>query len=137
MSQTILYSLFVAFAFSFWPIITRFGNIPAIWTAIIVNAGTVVSAIVYLVFKGDSTPNLKMIIIGIIAGLINGAGFLLYSHMLSNSNVSVSTVITVIDIMIPIVAMILGILFFKEAISVYRVLGLLLSIVGIYFILKK
>lgn len=137
MTQTLLYSLFVAFSFSLWPILTRFAKVPIVWTAILVNAATLVAAVCYLIYKGDSTPTTKMVWIGIIAGLINGAGFLVYSNLLAKSNLNVSTVVAVIDILIPIVAVILGVFFLKEAVSFYKILGLLLACAGIYLLLKQ
>lgn len=137
MQGTFFYTLFIAFAFAFWPIMVRFGNIPAIWSAIIINASTTILAIAYLFYKGNSVPNLKMFLIGIFAGLLNGVAFLIYTNLLSNNNMSASVIVTIITIMVPVFVTILGVLLFKEDITVYRVIGITLAILGVYFIYKK
>lgn len=138
MPSTILYSFIVAFTFAFWPIVTRFGKIPAIWTALLVNAGTLIAALIYYFYKTNTgTLTGKMLVFGIVAGILNGVGFLVYSYLLSNGAVSASTVVILIDIMIPIIAVVLGVLFLKETVSAYKIAGIIISLIGIYLIVKK
>ncbi len=138
MNSTVIYSFTVAFTFAFWPIVTRFGKVPAIWTALLVNAGTLVAVMIYYFYKDSSgTLTGKMVLFGIVAGILNGVGFLVYSYLLSNPAVPASTVVILIDIMIPIIAVVLGVLFLKETISAYKIAGFFLSLIGIYLIVKK
>lgn len=135
MDKLIISSSFVALSFASWPIITRMARIPTIWTAILINLGTVILAAIFWKFKYfTELPTMTMVAIGIVAGLINGAGFLVYSALFSQY--PVSTVVALVDIFIPIVALILGAIFLREPITAQKIFGVVVACIGIYFITK-
>jgi len=135
MDKLLISSSFVAFAFATWPVITRVAKIPSIWTAILINLGTVIIAFVVWKLKyATEFPSTTMVAIGLGAGLLNGAGFLVYSVLFTQY--PVSTVITLIDIMIPIIALIIGWLFLKEPLTAQKIIGVIVACFGIYLITK-
>lgn len=136
---TLLASLgFVAFSFALWPVIARFAQIPIVWTAVLVNAGSLLVALIFLAFRPvEVVSETRVLWLGLLAGIVNGVGFLVYSYVLSDTTVSASTVVALVDILIPLAALILGFLFLKETLSVYKALGVLMAILSIYLLIKK
>lgn len=130
--QMILLCALSAVLFVIWPNLTKSTGLTSSWTIILVSITSVFPSFAYLWWKGDPTPDSRQITVGIIAGLINGLGFIIYSTLLNRYEVS--RVITIIDIMASISAVLLGILVYGETMSLNKGLGIFLGCLSIYFL---
>jgi uncharacterized membrane protein len=136
MNTLYIYSFLAALCFSLWPIIARFLALPAVWTGVLINAGTLIVTLAMLYFNPVAIPKMGTVTAAILAGMINGLGFLAYSYLLSGVY-EASTVVIVITVMSPIIVVVLGALILGEPIMLKKVLGILVACVSIYLLTSK
>lgn len=125
---------FLAAAGFSWPLITRATNLNAQWAMLTVIVGTVIVAAINMASTGIGTPTRTAIIVGVVAGLANGLGFVAYSTILAFKDVDVTKVVSVTTAMIPVLTMLGAWLFFHEAPTPPRLGGIAAIALGIYLL---
>ena len=78
--------IFVAIMWGGWPLVARASTLSSVWTAII---GTTIGAIAVLGTSAifgqiKNAPDIKSILLGVVAGVMLGLGMFAYSRLISN-----------------------------------------------------
>ncbi len=135
MFNNIFVLAFVAgLCFAGWPIVIRGTNLDTIWVAILISLGASVFAICIAIGKKVAIPPTKELIIGIIAGLINGFGFLLYSKLITTKSVQLSIALPLVAVTLVIFVAVAGFIIYKEPITLKKAIGLIGAITAVAFL---
>lgn len=136
----LLMGLLIAFCFTSWPIVVKFSRVGGAWGGTIVFVATCLSVALFSgkQLLGSSLPNLKALMILLVAGTINGFGCYLYSLKSSDQNIAIGVFIPTIAVMGIMLAPILAFIFDRgTVITVRQVVGMLIAGVAIYLITSK
>tara|TARA_Y100000031_G_scaffold157148_1_gene216766 strand:+ start:5790 stop:6227 length:438 start_codon:yes stop_codon:yes gene_type:complete len=83
---------------------------------------------------GFSNMSASTLVILTISGIVMGAGLVTFNYVVGSPLVDISTSVPIIDILMLVVTVVGGILFFMEVLTLQKVLGILLGIVAIYLL---
>ena len=132
MFNNIFVLAFVAgLCFAGWPIIMRATNLNSIWVAILISLGASIFAISIAIGKRVAMPSSKELFIGIIAGLINGVGFFLYSKIVATKSLQLSTALPLVAVTVVIFVAIAGFIVYKEPMTLKKTIGLISAITAV------
>ena len=135
MFNNIFVLAFVAgLCFAGWPIVMRGTNLDTIWIAILISFGAFVFATCIAIGKKVAIPSTKELIIGIIAGFINGFGFLLYSKLIASKSIQLSTALPLVAVTLIIFVAIAGFVIYKEPMTLKKAIGLIGAITAVVFL---
>jgi transporter family protein len=109
----------------------RIGQVAVFWD--ILSYSIVVIIYSLIVFKAPNVFNVdrKGILIGVLTGVFGAAGLIGFYYLVSKAEVS--TIVPIISLY-PAIAIILGLVFLRESITVTKVLGIIFSLVAIYLL---
>lgn len=120
--------------FAGWPIIMRGTNLDTIWVAILISFGASIFAITIAIGKKVVFPSPKELIIGILAGFINGLGFLLYSKIITTKSVQLSIALPLVAVTLVIFTAAAGFIIYKEPMTLKKAIGLIGAITAVAFL---
>lgn len=128
--------LFLAFlsglCFAAWPVVMRATNLDSVWVAILISFGASVFAIGVLLFRGEVVvPLWKKLSIGLIAGVINGIGFILYSKLIATKSVQLSIALPLVAVTLVIFTAAAGFIIYKEPMTLKKAIGLIGAITAV------
>lgn len=114
------------------------GKINNSLSGVIINACSVLPVIIFALYSKLGGQTLNSSKIGIIYSVLAGLsiGFITLSSfkMFNDPNADLSLAIPVMRITIILIAIVFGILFLKESINLKFIVGLILSLVGLYLV---
>ena len=128
--------MMAAIGFGAWPLIARYASLGGSATALLISLGTlfpVVIGLKFLPFAHAQMP-IRAILIGLLAGAVNGAGFLAYSRIISNRDLDFSVYVPIMVLLSMFVTTAGSVILFGEKISLDKVIGLILMLLSIYFL---
>lgn len=120
--------------FAGWPIVMRGTNLDTIWVAILISFGASIFAITIAIGKKVIFPSSKELIIGILAGFINGLGFLLYSKIIATKSVQLSIALPLVAVTLVIFTAAAGFIIYKEPMTLKKAIGLMGAITAVAFL---
>lgn len=135
MNKMVALCFAAASCFASWPFLTRKAGLSMVWTSLTINFVTALVALGYYYFHIQAPPKPSALVMAVVAGVINGIGFLCYSY-LNAGEFEVSKVLVLIDIFLPLIALCLGAIFLGEPITVHKCIGVGFALLGVYFIVK-
>jgi len=135
----LFYLVVTSIGFGFWPLIAKSSNLPPLWIAVSVAIGTllVVSAPMSWSF---TVPVKKFLIIGLIAGVVNGFGHIAFAKILAAVNSGLlegSMAFPVIMISALVIQTVGAIVFFREGVSLTKISGVVLGVVAVYLLSRS
>lgn len=125
-----LYPFLAGLFFGTWPLLMRGTN----WTG--AQGGFWVSVVTLVVFlplwRGDSTGfTSKALLLGIMAGLLNGLGSVFYQKALADPKLEISRTLLVVLVTTIVVGTLGARLFYGELLDIKKMLGLTLGLIGV------
>lgn len=134
--QAMLYSVSTGFFFGLWPLIARMANLSTIWLSMMITIGTAVVVAVGIT-QEPNLPDIKSLLIGLMAGIVAGFGLLTYGKLITNSaQWDMSVTIPVSLVITPMVIVLGGFLFFNENLTIAKSCGGILGMIAIYLMCK-
>lgn len=110
-AQVVFLAILTAATFGGWPLVANKSGLSAPWIAAFVLLGSLVPSFLLGIFNGDysAPPARSGVWIALVAGLLNGLGFLIYSRQVSADSATppaqfVATVAVLVTVFIPIFA---------------------------------
>lgn len=128
--------LFAGFCFGVWPCFTRTGNIPAAWLSVFFAVGSLLVSAVYMGMGGREPITLPQIWRGILAGTVNGAGFVVYGMLIKNQSAldraaDLSSIIPTVTVIVTLVGAGIAFATLHEPITLRKIAGITLAIVAV------
>src|SRR3972149_12092065 len=121
MKTPLLYCIFAGLFFGTWPLLARFGNLGSGWLALLISVGT---GVVALFAVATPVPAAKSILIGFIAGLMNGLGMLAYAKLIGWQGAELSRTIPTSIALMPVFAALGALILFSEPFTAKKILGI-------------
>lgn len=134
MNNPLFFCIFAALCFGSWPLLGRFAGLSSGWMSLLVSTGTATLATVSILTNQASTPSVRSIGIGLVAGAINGLGMLAYSKVIGWQGTDVSKILPIAMILTPMFAMAGALLFLGEPVSAKKLFGAGIACAGIYLL---
>ncbi|PJC80701.1 hypothetical protein CO009_01275 [Candidatus Shapirobacteria bacterium CG_4_8_14_3_um_filter_35_11] len=114
------------------------GKINNSLSGVIINACSIIPVLAFAIYSkinGQTLNSSKMgIIYSILAGLAIGFITLSSFKMFNDPNADLSIAIPVMRVTIILMAILFGIIFLRESISLKFIIGLILSLIGLYLV---
>lgn len=137
MNNAVLLCLVVGFFWAASPILSRFSGVNAGMMAVLVTIGTFAIAFP-LVFRQDWTQaGSKALMFALLGGIANGIGLLAYYRLVAGANENlweISRVLPITLVIVPVGIVIGSRIFFNEAITTEKIIGLVLASCAIWFL---
>ncbi len=137
-NNPLVLAILTALFFSGWPVVTRFAGLPPIWVSITVCAGTLCTILLSAAYNGtDTTPATTMLAVGFLGGLLNGVGMITYSILVSNKEWDLSKYGPISIGGLVIFSFIAAVLTFGEKVTLNKIAGIAVIVLGIYILNRK
>lgn len=138
MQNSLVVSLFCAFGFGIWPIIAGFSKLPFHWVTIIVGGISFIICIIYsFLTQQITTPQITPFMLCSLGGILNGIAFLFYGILIQREGIGATKYVAIIAALVPVVAIIGGVMILKNPINSKIILGISLIMVGVYLLNSK
>lgn len=144
MKNPLIMSLICALVWGLWPILANYSKASSVYISIVLTITTSIFSVVYFYARGENllyvgeNPDIKMFLLPMIAGILNGVGMVFYSQILSGgAGLNITKYVVIVTALIPVVTVVAGYFLLENKISKENILGLVLVLFGIYFVNKK
>lgn len=136
MKNPLILALLAGFFFGLWPVVARHISIAALWISFLIPVGTllIVAPTALPGMISGATPMNRLIVFGVIAGVINGLGMLAYGRILSNTDWNVSKYVPIVAVASIATAAIGAFLIFKEPLTIQKSLGLVFAALAVWLL---
>ena len=132
MFNNVLVLAFIAgLCFGGWPIIVRATTLSTNWIAVSISFGALIVVIGVMMKTGTIMPSVKNLLIGLMAGIINGFGFLVYAKLIGTKSIQLSVALPLVAVTLVIFVALAGILIYKEPITFKKLIGLMGAITAV------
>jgi drug/metabolite transporter (DMT)-like permease len=131
MSSIVVCIVAVAVFWGGWPLVARLAGETGIAGSIIMAVMMLISIAAAGMYTGVTLPSLRATGVLLVAGVMMGIGLIAFYAVSSNPSVELSVVIPVLDTSMLLVSVIGGIWFFGEAVTVRKLIGIALLVIGI------
>lgn len=137
MNNPLVFTIIAALGFGGWPLIVRAYSLSPITTSLAVSGGTfvVVGSFAVLSLTKAGGIGTGALVPCLIAGVLNGVGFVAYTMLVSNSSWAASHVPVSIVLMIAVITL-GGILWFHDAVSFQRIAGFCFGAISVYLLTR-
>ena len=133
--QTFLFLILSAVCFSGWNLLAKKVEVNQYWLTLVVCASTLCMVMISSVPKViDTGISKEAILILIAAGAINGIGFIFYGKAMDSATITMSVFLPILFGTMVLFSMFGGIYFYNEPVSISKLGGVGLIVVGIYLI---
>jgi len=131
--STVAKAVFISMGFTGWPIIGRYSGATGGWVGIIVLGATVITVGIFSAKEMASipAPGLKAITLLVVAGIVNGIAFYLYSMTTTDSSVPTGVFVVTVSLLMVTVAPVLDYIFNEGTFSRNQVAGLGFAFIAI------
>jgi len=137
MNNVILLCVTAGFFFGVAPLVGRLSSVNAMLMALLIAAGTFAVTLPVAFTQNLAAADWKALTFGLVGGVINGIGIIAFYRLVAGANEGLwemSKVLPVALVLIPIVTTIGAIIFFGEALSVHKIIGIVLACGAIWFL---
>ncbi len=126
-------------------LIARAAPMPYPIMALLIGSGTAFATLMWYALVGGNYNEIAVTIsqpkglLMIVAGIINGIGLVLFYRLIEqaqNGSAEMSRMIPIVLVMMPTIISIGGVMFFKESITLGKIIGTVLVLIGIYVLNK-
>ncbi len=136
--MAIIFILVTAIGFGILPLLARYAGLSSIATALLIALGTLFPIVIGAKFIPINYGEIsgRAIVIGLLAGVVNGVSFLAYSQIISNPELNLSIYVPAMVLISIFVTVVGSVIFFGESINPNKVAGFILMATAIYFFFK-
>jgi drug/metabolite transporter (DMT)-like permease len=136
MDTGLFFAIATAVCFGTWPLITRAAGDSSSWAMPIVLAACMLTSFVARIGAKDAFPGRTAVAILVAAGIVNGLGALAYGRLITSTSQSMSALPSAALTAMIVVMAVGGFVFFKEAVTPSKLVGLALAAAGCYLLTK-
>ena len=129
-----LYVVLVALCWGGWPLVSRSAGETGAGGSLVILLGALVPVGIAAAWEGGGLAAPHALARLALAGVLNGAGLVAFHLLITRRNVEVSTAVPVVDTAMLLVTALGGILFFAEAVTLQKGIGVSLLVAGIYLL---
>lgn len=135
MNSGILLILITAIGFGTWPLIGRASGANQAWvTTLLMVISTIVIALAQANKLMTEPLTGKMLALMTFAGLMNGISMIAYGQLLMEGRFSLSIVIPTILLLVTVITVVGGTIFFGEHLTTSKTIGILLACVATWLL---
>jgi uncharacterized membrane protein len=131
-NAALFYSIILALTFGFCPLIARLSGLTPGWTSAFLALGTL-PIVVCGFWYGGAVPAGRSLIIGLLAGVINGVGLMAYGK-LTSGQFEISRFMPIALAIAPAIIAVGGWIFFHEPISLNKIIGIIAVVVAVWLL---
>jgi len=131
-NAALFYSFILALTFGVCPLVARSSGLTPGWTSAFLALGTL-PIVACGFWYGGAVPVGRSLIIGILAGLINGIGLLAYGK-LTSGQFEISRYMPIALAVAPAIIAIGGWLFFHESLTLNKIIGVVAVVVAVWLL---
>ena len=137
-TNTFITAIFIAIGFTGWPIIGKYSNMNSGLISIFVGVSTAVTVAIISARQlgGIGSMNIKPLAFLVVAGIINGIAFQLYSNKIADASVSTAAFMITVSILMSVVAPALSWLLNGTIPNNNQLIGFGFAIITVYFLSK-
>jgi uncharacterized membrane protein len=125
-----------AVGFGSWPLISRYAGTNNAWTGFIVMGITALVSMVFYRAELSTIPSTQALGLLVFAGVANGIGMIAYTRLVTDQQFGMSSYAPAALVLMVVFITILGALLFKEVFTITKLLGLMLTCIGTWLLLK-
>jgi drug/metabolite transporter (DMT)-like permease len=129
-----LYVVLVALCWGGWPLVSRSAGGTGTAGSLVILVAALVPVGLAAYWEGGALPAPHAAGRLAVAGVLNGAGLVAFHLVTIRRDVEVSSLVPVIDTAMLLVTALGGILFFAEALTLQKGIGVALLVAGIYLL---
>ncbi len=121
------------------PLVGRLSSVNAMMMTVLIAVGTLVATLPVAFSQNYAAVGWQYLGYGVLGGVLNGVGLLAFYWLVAGSNQGLwnaSQVLPISFVIVPIVIAAGSCIFFKEPVTVSKVLGLIFAAFAIYFLNK-
>ena len=134
-SSTLIYVLLSAVCFAGWNLLARKAGVNQYWLTLVVCIATLLVVMLQSVPKVINMEiSRQALLILLIAGTINGLGFIFYGQALDSGAVNLSVLLPILFGVMVLFSYFGGVWFFNEPTNSTKMIGVGFTIFGIYLI---
>jgi len=117
-----------ALCFGVWPIVSRIGNVGTSWSSVLVVFGALLTTSVGLFFSArESMPLTRGGAIVLVAGVLNGVGFLFFGKLMQWKDRDVSQLLPIVFALMPVFTLAAAALLLHEPVTAKKLAGIALA----------
>lgn len=134
MNNGVVLCLVTALGFGVWPLIARWSGAEQSWTTTIVSTITAMVVVSVQATKLSTVPTGRVVGLLLLAGLVNGVGWLTYGRLVAGTEFDVSRFApAALTLMIAFIA-VGGVLVFGEPLTATKAVGIVLAIAAAWLL---
>lgn len=124
----------------FWaaaPLLGRISSVNAMMMTVLIASGTLVATFPVAFSQNYAAVGSKALMLGLLAGIVNGIGLLAFYRLVAGSNEGLWEISRVVPISLALVPVGIAIgsrLFFSEALTTEKIIGLVLACGAVWFL---
>ena len=124
----------------FWgiaPLVGRLSSANAMMMSVLVAVGTLLATLPVAFSQNYAAIGFKSLVLALIAGIANGIGLLIFYRLVAGSNEGlweISKVLAISSVIMPIIIVIGARICYSEAITIEKIIGLVLACAAIWFL---
>ena len=137
MNNAVLLCLVTGFFLTCAPILGRFSSVNAMMMTVLIASGTLIATLPVAFSQNYAEAGSRALMFGLAGGIANGIGLLAFYRLVAGANEGlweISRVLPISLILIPVGIVIGSKLFFNEAITADKIIGLILACGAIWFL---
>ncbi len=136
MDSGLFYCIATALCFGSWPLITRAAGDTSSWAMPIVLIACMLTSFLARIGAKDAFPTKTAVLILVTAGVVNGLGALAYGRLITSTSQSMSALPSAALTAMIVFMAFGGFVFFKEAVTPTKLVGLAFASVGCWLLTK-
>ncbi|MBI2633382.1 MAG: EamA family transporter [Parcubacteria group bacterium] len=123
-----LLAVITAACFGLWPLVMKYASVSPAWSAVYISCVTFVMSLTVLISTSSEKTifSLKIILIGLAAGALNGIGTLLYTRLIASPSTDISKIAPLIVALMPLFTIVGALILFGEPITLKKGCALVL-----------
>ena len=137
MNSATLLCLVVGLFWASAPLLGRLSSVNAMMMTVLIASGTLVATLPVAFSQNYAAAGSRALMFGILGGIVNGIGLLAFYRLVAGSNEGlweISRVLPISFVLVPIGLTIGARVFFNEAITIDKLIGLALACGAIWFL---
>ncbi len=137
MNNAMILCVLVGLLWGIAPLVGRLSSANAMMMSVLVAVGTLLATLPVAFSQNYAAASFKAIAFALIAGLANGIGLLFFYRLVAGANEGlweISKVLATTSVIMPIVLVIGARLFYSEALTIEKIIGLVLACAAIWFL---
>jgi len=117
-----------------WPLILRSAGDVGNTGAFLLSASALIPLSLFAFSTGFTLPETNSLMKLLIAGIIMGAGMIIYNNIINGGLIEISTFVPIANTLMLLITTIGGIVFFAESFTLQKIIGFIFMLIGIFLL---